>query len=74
MHDAASVFAHLMHRRMDGEAGGIDGIQGVPQSVAVSINLDEARCGDLLGNIMPYGLIKKAMIGSRHPGRDMSED
>jgi len=25
MHDAAGVLAHLMHRGMDGEAGGIDG-------------------------------------------------
>ena len=32
-----------MHCRTDGEARGIDGIWGVPQSVAVGIDLDEAR-------------------------------
>jgi hypothetical protein len=73
MDHAARVLADLVHRRMDGEARGIDGIRGVPQSVAVGINLDEARCGDLLKHHAIW-INQKAMLGSRHPGRDMSED
>jgi hypothetical protein len=48
MDHAAGVLADLVHSRMDGEARGIDGIRGVSQSVAVGIDLDEARSGDLL--------------------------
>ena len=51
------------------EARGIDGIRGVSQSVAVGIDLDEARSGDLLKHHAIW-IDQEVMLGPRHPGRD----
>ena len=52
MHDAAGVLAHLVHRRMDGEAGGIDGIRRRPTfSPFMSILTSEEAV--ISSNIMP---------------------
>ena len=64
MDHAAGVLADLVYRRMDGEARGIDGIRGVSQSVAVGIDLDEARSGSHspVGGILPAPWSKETAL------------
>jgi hypothetical protein len=60
-----------VHSRMDGEARGIDGIRGVSQSVAVGIDLDEARNAPRLRAKSPCrisGELHKASVPTQASG------
>ncbi len=73
MHDAAGVLADLVHRRMDGEAGGIDGVGGLPDLLALEIDFDQARRRDLLEH-QAVGVDEEVMLRAGDARGDVGED
>ena len=72
MHHAGDVVANLMHRAVDGVAGGIDLVGGVHHLVAGQVDLDQARGGDFMEH-QPVR-IDQEMLGFGNLRRDMGED
>ena len=73
MKHAAGVLAHFVDRRMDGEAGRVDAVVALGELVAVEIDLDQARGGDLVEH-QAVGIDQEMMLRSRHPRGDVGVD
>ena len=76
MDDAADIVPRLMDRTVDHEAGRIDRERRIHQRLAVGIDLDQARRGDLVEE-QAVGVDQEGMLVAGSPGtprRDMGED
>jgi hypothetical protein len=73
MHDASCVLAHFVNRRMDREAGRVDGIGGFRHRLTRKINLDQTAGGNLLEH-HPVGIDQEMMFGTGDARRNMGED
>ena len=73
MKHAAGILAHFMDRGVNGEAGGVDAVVALGELVAVEVDLDEARCGDLVEHQAVW-VDQEMMLRSRHPRGDVSVD
>jgi hypothetical protein len=73
MKHAAGILAHLVDRRMDGEAGRIDAVFALAKLVAVQIDLHQARRRDLLEH-ESVRVDQEVMVGTRHARRDVGVD
>ena len=70
MHHAAGILAHFMDRGMNGEAGRVDLVIAFGELVAVEVDLDEARRGDLVEH-QAVRIDQEVMLGAGHARRDM---
>ena len=70
---ATGVLAHLVDRRMDGEARRVDAVFALAELVAVQIDLHQARRRDFLEH-QPVRVDQEVMIGARHARRDVGVD
>ena len=73
MEYAAGVLAHPVDRRMDGEAGRVDAVIAPGKLVAVEVDLDQARRGDLVEH-QSVGVDQEVMVRPRHPRGDVGID
>ena len=73
MHDAKRVFSRSMHRTVNGEAGGIDGIRRFHHDVAGQIYLYKAGRSDLVEH-HAVRIKQEVMFRSGNTGRDVRED
>ena len=73
MEHAAGVLAHLVDRRMDGEAGRVDAVIALGELVAVEVDLDQAGRRDLVEH-QSVGVDQEVMVRSRHPRGDVGVD
>jgi len=62
-----------MDRAVNDETGLVDRVVAVLDEVAVEIDLDQARGGDL-AEMQPVGVDEEVIIRPRHARRDMGED
>src|SRR3954447_20129706 len=71
--DAFDVVARRVHRAVDDEAGLVDGLIGAPDDVAVEVDLDQARGGDL-AEMQTVGIDEEMVGRTWYARRDMGED
>jgi hypothetical protein len=73
MHDDPRVLPRGMDGGVDGEARGVDREGRVLDHVAVRIDLDQRRGGDLLEE-QAVGVDQEVVLRPRDPGRNVGED
>ncbi len=71
--DAVDLRPRHVHGAVDDEAGVVHGITGVLDDVALVVDLDQARRGDLVEH-HPIGIDEEMLGLARHPRRDVRED
>ena len=67
------ILARGMDRRMDHEAGAVDGCGRIADRIAVEVDLDQRRGGDLLEHHV-VRIDEEMVLRPRHPRREMRED
>ena len=73
MKHTAGILADFVDRGVDGEAGRVDAVLALGKLVAVEVDLDQARCGDLIEH-QAVGVDQEMMLRPRQACGDMRID